>query len=267
MQHINIHNIIGTVIVVYMLAIISGCGEMQRRELIINDLRENIWKLNKSESEYKTRVEELNSKVSTLQERLSSTEEGLKTADKEIDELKTMSIPVKPPEELKVVKITPEETIKKEPAKIEQVKEEQKVKETKPVQTPASQKDEIIPAAEILYREAHELYKARRLEEAISRFRKMIQHYPKSPLADNAYYWIGEAYYSNKDFVKALNEFKKVLEIYPDENKAPDAMLKIGLTHLEMGDKNKARESFKKLTERYPRSDAADKAKVRLKEK
>ena len=202
-----------------------------------------------------------------LQKRLTSAEEGLKTTDKEIDELKTMAIPIKAPEELKVVKITPEETIKKEPAKVEQVKEEQKVKETKPVQTPTAQKDEIIPAAEILYREAHELYRAKKFEEAISGFRKLIKYYPKNPLTDNAQYWIGEAYYSSKDFAKALVEFKKVLDIYPDESKAPDAMLKIGLTHLEMGDKNKARESFKKLTERYPRSNAADNAKAKLKEK
>lgn len=241
----------------------SGCADLQRHELIIKDMQGSIADIKKAQSENIVRTEELNNKIFLLQERLNN-------VNKDVDEIKTMAIPVKPPDELKTVKITPEDVVKQEPKKeepkkIEPAKEEQKSKEVKPAAQ--AKKEEKIQEPETLYREAQELYAAGKLEEAVNGFKRFIKHYPKNPLADNAQYWIGEVYYSNKDFAKAVGEFKKVVDNYPDENKAPDAFLKIGLSYLEMGEKNKAVETFKKLIDKYPKSDAAEKAKEKLKEK
>lgn len=236
----------------------SGCADLQRHELIMKDMQGSIADIKKAQSENIVRTEELNNKIFLLQERLNN-------VNKDVDEIKTMAIPVKPPDDLKTVKITPEEVVKQETKKTEPAKEEQKGKEVKP--SAQAQKEEKIPEPETLYRGAQDLYAAGKLEDAVNGFKQFIKHYPKNPLADNAQYWIGEVYYSNKDFAKALVEFKKVVDNYPDENKAPDAFLKVGLSYLEMGEKNKANESFKKMIDKYPKSDAAEKAKEKLKEK
>ncbi|HBO84080.1 MAG: tol-pal system protein YbgF [Deltaproteobacteria bacterium GWC2_42_11] len=247
----------------------SGCGDMQRHELMMKDMQTNIAELKKAQSEDNVRIEELSNRVFLLQERLNSINKDLHHVAKDVDDLKEMAIPVKPPEELNIVKITPEAAIKEEPKKAEPVKE---VKEEpkKTEQVKAEQTKEMmgkVPEPETLYREAQDFYTAGKLNEAIAGFRKFIRYYPKDHLADNAQYWIGEVYYTNKEFAKAIVEFKKVVDNYPDENKAPDALLKIGLSYMEMGDRNRAAEFFKKLIEKYPKSDAAEKAKLKLKDK
>lgn len=251
------------IFIVFLLSIFSGCGDTQRREVMMKDIQSNIVDLKKAQSESTVKIEELNNKVFLFQERLNN-------INKDIDEIKTMAIPVKPPDELKTVKLTPEEIVKQEPKKeelkkIEPAKEEQKSKEVKPAAQ--AKKEEKIPEPETLYRDAQEFYAGGKFEEAVNGFKRFIKYYPKNPLADNAQYWIGEVYYSNKDFAKAVVEFKKVVDNYPDENKAPDAFLKTGLSYMEMDEKNHAAETFKKLIDRYPKSDAAEKARVKLKEK
>src|SRR2546422_7060560 len=41
---------------------------------------------------------------------------------------------------------------------------------------------------------------------------RSLARYPKHPLAGNAQYWIGEAYYVQHDYPQALVEFQKVLD-------------------------------------------------------
>ena len=43
-------------------------------------------------------------------------------------------------------------------------------------------------------------------------FIDFIAKYPKHPLAANAQYWIGEAYWAQRDYRQALVEFEKVFE-------------------------------------------------------
>jgi len=57
--------------------------------------------------------------------------------------------------------------------------------------------------------------------------------YPDSSLADNAQYWLGEAYYVNKSFPEAQASFQRVVDRYPQSRKRPDALLKIGFCQYE----------------------------------
>ncbi len=70
---------------------------------------------------------------------------------------------------------------------------------------------------------------AREHGQAVLDFLDFIAKYPKHPLVANAQYWIGEAYYVQRDYRQALVEFQKVLESAPGSAKAGDALLKIGL--------------------------------------
>jgi tol-pal system protein YbgF len=120
------------------------------------------------------------------------------------------------------------------------------------------------PQAE--YREYYAALRARDHAHAIAGFRRFLERWPRHDYADNAQYWLGEAYYDQKDFRTALAEFRAVVQRYPDGNKTPDALLKIGFCHLQLGEPAPARDVLRQLIEVHPRSDAAALAARRLAE-
>ncbi len=98
-------------------------------------------------------------------------------------------------------------------------------------------------------------------------FLDFIGKYPKHPLAANAQYWIGEAYYSQRDYRQALVEFQKVLE-YPSANgKVPDALLKMGLCYTSLREPGRASEVWTRIVGEYPSSEAAGQARSYLRSK
>jgi tol-pal system protein YbgF len=100
---------------------------------------------------------------------------------------------------------------------------------------------------------------------AISRFRDFIKKYPKSTLAGNAQYWIGESLYALKEYDQAIIEFDAVRRRYPQGEKVPAALLKQGFAFAELGEKINARLILQEVVEKYPQSPEAGRAKQRLK--
>jgi len=226
---------------------ITGCTNIQQ-EQALKDLKAQVSELARTQSKSNASMGELNNKFLLLQEQVDINK-------KTIVELKGMAVPVIPPENLKIVKLETEEI-----KRIEAKKEPEKKEKEEP------KKAEYQPSPEVLYNEAQNLFMAGRIAESIDKFLNFILHYPQHTLTDNAQYWIGEAYYSQKDYQKAVVEFKKVADNYPTENKATDALLKVAFSYLELNNKEKALEALKLLIERYPLSEAAAKAKVRMQE-
>lgn len=114
------------------------------------------------------------------------------------------------------------------------------------------------------YTQAFDALKAGRYPESISGFRQFLATWPSSSLADNAHYWLGEAYYVTRDYPSALAAFQDVLTRSPDSRKAPDALLKLGFTQFEMKRQSEARATLTEVTRRYPGSEAARLAAERL---
>lgn len=92
-----------------------------------------------------------------------------------------------------------------------------------------------------------------------------LSKYPKSPLAPNAGYWLGETYYHQKRFAEAVLSFKKVHQKYPQHDKAAAALLKIGYSYANLDDVENARFYLNVLVQDYPKTEAAAKARARLK--
>jgi tol-pal system protein YbgF len=113
------------------------------------------------------------------------------------------------------------------------------------------------------YREALSNYYARKFDTAIAGFTEILTVAPGNKISINAQYWIGECYYSKKNYDKALEAFKKILSL-PLSNKTADAHVKIGMTHMMTGDKAAAREEFNLVISKYPGSNAAKIAEVKL---
>ena len=115
-----------------------------------------------------------------------------------------------------------------------------------------------------VYNQAFDALKAGSYSVAITGFKDFLTNYPGSPLAENAQYWIGEAYYVTRDFDSASTAFKTVLDKWPDSRKASDAMLKLGYTQYELKRYGDARKTLTEVTQKFPNSDAAKLANDRL---
>jgi len=120
---------------------------------------------------------------------------------------------------------------------------------------------------EALYESALEkIQKAGDFAGARGNLQTFLQDNPQHPLATNAMYWIGEAYFGEKSYENAILQFQDVIQKHPTHPKAPAAMLKQGLAFQALGDKQNARIILQKVQESYPQSEEAGKAKAKLTE-
>src|SRR5207253_10708428 len=87
-----------------------------------------------------------------------------------------------------------------------------------------------------------------------------IAKYPRHPPTDTAQYWIGDAYYVQRDYRQATLEFRRVLDADPRGTKVPDALLKEGLCSLNLHQPGRAYELWRRILREYPDSEAARKA-------
>jgi tol-pal system protein YbgF len=100
---------------------------------------------------------------------------------------------------------------------------------------------------------------------AVTRFKEFLQRHPKSRLANNAQYWIGESHYALREFDQAILEFDAVRSRYPQGEKVPAALLKQGFAFAELGEKVNARLILQEVVEKYAQSPEAVQARQRLK--
>ena len=100
---------------------------------------------------------------------------------------------------------------------------------------------------------------------AIARFKDFQKKYPKSNLAVNAQYWIGESHYALREFDQAILEFDAVRSRYPEGEKVPAALLKQAYAFSELGENTNARLLLQEVVEKYAQTPEASQAKQKLK--
>jgi tol-pal system protein YbgF len=96
---------------------------------------------------------------------------------------------------------------------------------------------------------------------AISGFDSFLQTFPRSDLADNAQFLIGEAYSMDQKLTDAVSSYDKVITTYPDGDKVPDSLYKKGLALSLLDEEDRAREAFEAVIKEHPDSEAATLAK------
>src|SRR4029077_14948754 len=75
------------------------------------------------------------------------------------------------------------------------------------------------PTEQAVYGQAFDALKAGSYSTAITGFKDFLHTYPSSSLADNAQYWLGEAYYVSHEYDSAAGAFRTVLKKWPDSHK------------------------------------------------
>jgi len=115
-----------------------------------------------------------------------------------------------------------------------------------------------------VYAQSFDALKAGSYSVAITGFKDFLNNYPSSPLAENAQYWLGEAYYVTHDLDAASTAFRNVTQKWPNSRKTPDALLKLGYTQLDQKKTSDGRATLSQVVQKYPGTDAARLANERL---
>lgn len=122
----------------------------------------------------------------------------------------------------------------------------------------------VAPDEQTSYDAAMATFKAGDYRAAANQLTDFVRRYPQSGYASNAQYWLGNAYYAQRDCKKAIAAQQVVAAQYANSAKAPDAMLNIGTCYAELKDKKAATKALKDLIAKYPDSSAAQAARDRL---
>jgi tol-pal system protein YbgF len=119
-------------------------------------------------------------------------------------------------------------------------------------------------AADAAYQAALATFRTREYGQAVLDFLDFLAKYPRHPLASHAQYWIGEAYYIQRDWHQALVEYEKVATLDGRSGSVPESLLKIGLCYQNLREPGRARQTWRRIIAEYPDSDAAQKARSLL---
>lgn len=119
-------------------------------------------------------------------------------------------------------------------------------------------------APQRLYDTAWSDYTSGQWDLCISGFDTYLRTFPRSELAGEAQFYIGECHYADGKHQDAVQAYNQVIANYPRSQSAPSAYYKRGLAFELLGQRDRARESFEQVVKEFPDSAAARLAKQNL---
>ena len=119
---------------------------------------------------------------------------------------------------------------------------------------------------EELYRNSYQLILSGDYKAAETGFREHIKRYPNDPRASDAHFWLGESLLGQDRYRDAAQVFLDANKTYPKAKKAPDMLLKLGVSLSAMNQREVACGTYHSIGERYPRASAALKDRVKQEE-
>jgi tol-pal system protein YbgF len=108
------------------------------------------------------------------------------------------------------------------------------------------------------------LVQNKKFKDANAAWSRFVADYPNSDKMPAAQYWQGMNYAFSKDYKSANVAFKNVVDNAPEDAKAPDALLGLASVAAATGDKKASRNYLITIIEKYPQSEASVKAKKAL---
>lgn len=92
---------------------------------------------------------------------------------------------------------------------------------------------------------------------AIQGFETYMRAFPRSEQADDAQFYIGEAYQLDGKMKEALTAYEKVAADYPQSNRAADSYYKRGVIYNTLKQNDRAREMFETTIRLFPNSESS----------
>ncbi len=87
-------------------------------------------------------------------------------------------------------------------------------------------------------------------------FKALLKQYPKSKLAGNAQYWLGETHYVRGNYKAAADAFLTGYKTFRKGQKAPDSLMKLAMSLSRLGEKDAACSAFAALENDFPKVQA-----------
>ena len=116
------------------------------------------------------------------------------------------------------------------------------------------------------YDSAFILVRKGQYDKAITGFKNFLDSCPQHQAVANAYYWMGECYYSLEKYQDAVAQFDYLLKTHKSSVNGSRALYKMARSKQELKQKGEARLLFERLIKDYPRTLEAEQAQDRLKE-
>ena len=110
-----------------------------------------------------------------------------------------------------------------------------------------------------VYQKAFKLMLAGKRKVAIPELKAYVERFPESEMASSAQFWLGEAYFVERDYEAAYQAFKQNVEWYPESEKASDSIARAIQVQKALGNEALVDALKKELIVRYPNSIAAQK--------
>ncbi|MEM8752490.1 MAG: tol-pal system protein YbgF [Pseudomonadota bacterium] len=81
---------------------------------------------------------------------------------------------------------------------------------------------------------------------------RFIEDRPDSPLAGDAHYWLGEAYFRNGEYQRAAAAFLDGATLHPAAPRSPESLLRLGVSLSLLGQSDVACSTLREVAQRYP---------------
>jgi len=215
-------------------------------------------------------LEDFNTRLSSLELKLKELEEKLGKSSSNQTSNQTSRETQLPPSKQKTLPSETGEIPSKaenksvnatEKASQEKVSQE-KISQEKASQEKGSQEK---PKEYELYQRAFSFYEKGDLKGARSLWEEYVRLYPKGKWVPQAYFYIGETYFKEKDYESAILSYQKVVDSQGPNPLKPRAMLRQADCFLALKDKKAATILLKKIIQLFPGTKEAEEAKKKLK--
>lgn len=264
-----------------VLVLLASCAALPNRDTAaqqagrIDDLQVRLLRLERSLDEVRGGTgraspqgdPDLNRRLADLGQRVEAVEAQLRALAGRVDELGRAAPAQAPSPRLPAL----EATLADLTGRIEKMEKRSTAvpPATAPAPTPSPTPAPVpVPPAPLdsqaLYDSAYALYKQGKHDEARDAFRQYIERFPDTPLTDNAYFWIGESYYDQRQYEQAILEYDKVVQKFSNGDKVPSALLKQAFAFDAINDPVDAKILLKKILREHPASEQAAIAKKKL---
>jgi tol-pal system protein YbgF len=120
---------------------------------------------------------------------------------------------------------------------------------------------------DIEFNQALATFKSANYASASQLFAAFITKYPNSESLANAYFWLGNARYADRNAKAAINTFNLLLKKFPDYAKAPEAALTLAQSYEDIDDVQRSQAVYQSIISKYPNTSAAQMAKQALSKK
>jgi TolA-binding protein len=120
----------------------------------------------------------------------------------------------------------------------------------------------LLPAK--LYNDAYNSFLNNGFPEAVTGFKAYLAKFPGGEMAENSYYYLGEALYLQEKWQDAALSYATILDKFPRSQRIPAARLKYALSILKHPDDKKpeALKYLESITRDFPKSQEAATAKI-----